>query len=107
MKIEKLTFKDINSLGIAGTGKQSEIDENEVTLSRKFIKERLKPSKIRSRSSYELKQNVEDAMGCYISNGAFITAALKEGAKVERYSPDNPDARIFLIYKRRGLEHLT
>ena len=54
------------------------------------------------RSSYGLKHIAERAAGNYISNGAFIAAALLEGWTVKRIPGSNPNA--WLNISEKGLE---
>jgi hypothetical protein len=59
-----------------------------------FIREMCAPTKTlrRSVSSYGWKHLVENALGLYVSNGAFIAAAILCGYRVERVGPRNPNA---------------
>jgi len=52
----------------------------------------------RQRDSYGLKDDVERWHGSYISNGAFIQAAVECGYVAERISPDCPNARFNMSY---------
>lgn len=54
------------------------------------------------RSSYGLKHIAERAAGNYISNGAFIAAALLEGWTVKRIPGSNPNA--WLNISEKGLK---
>ena len=54
------------------------------------------------RSSYSLKHIAERAAGNYISNGAFIAAALLEGWTVKRIPGSNPNA--WLNISEKGLK---
>jgi hypothetical protein len=75
------------------------INTDQVNKCREYIKEYLKPDK-RGHSSYHFKHVVENHYNYYISNGAFIQAALLENIRMERMSLHSPNVRIYLTYKR-------
>lgn len=70
-------------LGSEGLGFNSAINENQVELCKDWIKQRITPRKTinTQRSSYNLKHIVEENKSSYISNGAFIKAAIELGYK--------------------------
>lgn len=55
----------------------------------------------RSKGSYSLKHDAEEATGGYISNGMLIAAAIHMGLKVRRI-PDTPNAEISIPIKIRS-----
>jgi len=70
-------------------------DKKMVKLCRKFIREMMSPSKSAINSSYHLKHEVERWSGVYITNGAFILAALLEGINQVPTSIHSPNTHIF------------
>ena len=55
------------------------------------------------RSSYGLKHDVEKWAGRYVSNGAFILAALKNGYRVRSW-PDSINATFFMSIRKKPRE---
>jgi len=51
-------------------------------------------------TSYSLRIAIEDAMGCYVSNGAVIQAAVDLSYKCERASWDSPNAVFNMSFLR-------
>jgi len=68
-------------LGSEGLGYSNAIDEKEVSLCKKWIKKYITPRKTinTKKGSYNLKGLVEKDTSTYISNGAFIKAAIELG----------------------------
>jgi len=68
-------------LGSEGLGYNSVIDDKEVSLCKEWIKKYITPRKTinTKRGSYNLKGFVEKDKSTYISNGAFIKAAIELG----------------------------
>jgi len=58
------------------------VDKNQVERAMKFLRERTVPHDRRREHSYALKHVAERYAGDYVSNGAFIEAALRLGYKV-------------------------
>lgn len=97
---------DICSAGIKNYSEFKQADRNsppdmdQVSLCREFIKTYLKESK-KTRSSYHFKHAVERIYNQYITNGAFIMAALEEGAGMVQLR-EGPNALIHLSYKDKA-----
>lgn len=69
----------------------------------KWIDERKSINK--NRGSYKLKQlvedyRIEDTHDDYISNGAFIQAAVDEGYKIQPFGPNSPNAYFNMSFVR-------
>lgn len=102
--IVQLHEKDICAAGLAdffGDDPQAvniPPDEKEVELCRRFIRETCSPSKT-GHSSYGFKHEVERRFGEYISNGAAILAAVREGVEQHRIKI-GPNTIIMLEYKK-------
>jgi len=79
------------------------VDKKQVNSCKKFIREYLRPAR-RGHTSYHFKHAVEEKFNCYISNGAFIIAALQCGCRVERVGLSNPNAYIHMDYKTGGID---
>ena len=71
--------------------------EDEIEICKEWLRKWAKPRKTMNndRSSYEIKHFIEHTDNKYVTNGAFIQAAIEEGYKVERIE-DSPNA-IFNI----------
>ena len=68
---------------------------DEVRLAHLWLERQTRIQRINaSHTSYGLKHLAEHDLGHYISNGAFIAAAVMSGWKVQRASPDSPNACI-------------
>lgn len=81
------------------------VDENQVQLCRQFLADKAKSSRVNSQyTSYNFKHWVEkyfESQGkdVYVTNGAFIKAALLEGFRVVRSRVDGLNAQINLDTK--------
>jgi hypothetical protein len=101
-----ITKDDICTAGLKMYFKDHEFhdqppDSDMVILCRRFIREWLTPAPNCKRpiSSYGLKHEVERWAGTYISNGAFIFAALLEGLKQEPTSRFTPNTWVYVKMK--------
>lgn len=83
-------------IGRNGFGDLTHIPDDQVALCKDWIKEYITPLKAlnKARSSYNLKHQVEDACGTYISNGAYIKAAIELGYKYERTREESKNAYL-------------
>ena len=105
---------DLGDFGFNG-GKDPERIINDIEMVEKSIRflnlcEKNKKTYWTSPGSYSLKHIVEDKYGGYISNGAFIVAAIHCGFPVEKMECDSPNAYIginrFSIKKAlKGVAH--
>ena len=81
-------------------------DETQIAACQAWLRANARPTKtIRPRPySYALKHVVEAALGgpgrAYISNGAFIVAALREGYRARRCSWTSPNAHFNMAFSR-------
>lgn len=73
-----------------------------VKICRAFIRSMMIPAAKPVNSSYHLKHEVERWAGTYISNGAFIMAALLEGIMQEPTGPLSPNTWVYARKKYRG-----
>ena len=85
------------NLGKNGFGDQDEIPTQEVNLCKKWIESWITPKKSISKEygSYHLKHAVERNSNEYISNGAFIAAAIELNYK---YIQDGPNAHFNMSF---------
>jgi len=86
-------------LGSEGLGYSNAIDEKEVSLCKKWIKKYITPRKTinTKKGSYNLKGLVEKDTSTYISNGAFIKAAIELGYEYKE-NGKNAYFNMSLIY---------
>lgn len=78
-------------------------DEMQVYYCREFIKDFLKPCS-KGHSSYHFKHAVENFYNEYISNGAFITAAVMEGCEIKQFNLTSLNALVMLDYNNEYKE---
>jgi len=81
-------------LGAEGLGYKTTINKKEVDSCKEWIKRWVYPRKTinTKRGSYNLKGLVEKEMSIYISNGAFIKAAIEMGYKFKETSRESKNA---------------
>ena len=97
---------ELHSLGWLVEGQEEKLkwkpNLDEVDLAMRFIQEHAVPRRVSSRSqgSYGLKHAVERWAGTYISNGAFIAAALALGYEARRF-PNSPNCAFNLVVPDR------
>jgi len=105
---ERLTLKDITAAGLPTrrpdqqTGPRAAPDAGEVQLCRDWLKayaEKTNTPRPRS-SSYGLKHVVETWAGTYVSNGAFIVAAMLEGYTITPSGPDSLNAHFNMSLRK-------
>lgn len=98
-----IKVNDVCSAGIKSSHLKdnSPVDAEEVNYCREYIKEFLKVDKRGGHSSYHFKHMVESHYNTYISNGAFIVAAIQEGCRIERFSLNSPNVRVYMAHKKR------
>ena len=72
-------------------------EARQVVLCCDWLHRRTEPAKTASRGSYGLKHVVERQVGEYVSNGAFLAAALALGYRVDR---NGINGRVYLKYRR-------
>jgi len=89
-------------IGNEGLGKKSSISDEQVLLCKAWINEWITPRKTlnREKNSYRLKHVVEKKCNKYISNGAFIKAAIELGYKFEPSGLNAYFAMSFVKAKR-------
>ena len=76
------------------------IDEDQVERAMRFLRERTVPHNRRREHSYALKHVAENYAGDYVSNGAFIEAALRLGYKVVPIDWFDINAYVYLRIKK-------
>jgi hypothetical protein len=85
------------------SGKQGEEpDPEQVEICKRWLQEFARPgSRWHIHSSYGLKHIVERWAGEYVSNGAFILAALELGYSSRPYSRKSPNVAFKMVIKGR------
>lgn len=89
--------------GLTPDSRATPIDATQVATCRRWIRWFARPRKsfdLRT-SSYGLKHQVESWAGRYVTNGAFIAAALAEGYRVKQIH-GGPNAHFNMSFRRRA-----
>jgi len=99
--MSRIIEQNICSYGFKENAEKGVIDINsdEIKICMEFIARYLKPDR-RGHSSYHFKHAAEKQYNHYVTNGAFIVAAIRLGCRVERLGLSSLNARIYMDYKK-------